>query len=92
MLASGNRQSGLTGTQVAGLLKSYRETGFGYVDYADQSAYGFSLADPAFVTGHLIRQSAWELISYHESGWDRRQDVIGLRKEIDRVRVPPAEV
>jgi SAM-dependent methyltransferase len=77
LAANGNRFD-LDAGQVAELLTSYRGTGFGYVDYAGQPGYGFSLAAPEYVLAHFLRQPQWQLIGYHENGWDKRQDVISV--------------
>ncbi len=79
-LAAGRNPHGINDQQIAELLHGYREKGFGYVDYSSQSAYGFSLAHPSFVVANFISRSGCRLIGYHETGWDRRQDVICLQK------------
>jgi len=79
-LAAGKNPHGIDNGQIPELLRGYREQGFGYVDYPGQSGYGFSLAHPSFVLSRFLSPSAWQLLGYHEAGWDRRQDVISLRK------------
>jgi SAM-dependent methyltransferase len=79
-LAAGKNPHGITDQQIAELLRGYRQKGFSYVDYSPGSAYGFSLAHPSFVMAKLIDQPEWRLLGYHESGWDKRQDVICLQK------------
>lgn len=80
-LTSGENRCGLEAAQIARLLKDYRQAGFGYVDYSDQAGYGISLAQPSYVLAHFVEQPGWRLLGYHESGWDRRQDVICLQGE-----------
>lgn len=80
-LVNGKDLSQLTAGQITALLAEYRQTGFGYVDYAGGTGYGFSLAHPSFVTSTLISAPGWRLVGYHERGWDKRQDVIVLQKE-----------
>lgn len=80
-LVNGQDRSELTTGQIAALLAEYRQSGFGYVDYAGETGYGFSLAHPRFVTSTLISAPGWRLVGYHERGWDKRQDVIVLQKE-----------
>jgi SAM-dependent methyltransferase len=80
-LVNGRDRSQLTPEQIAALLAEYRRTGFGYVEYAGGSGYGFSLAHPSFVTSALIPAADWKLVGYHERGWDKRQDVIALQRE-----------
>lgn len=79
-LATGKNRCGLDDTQIAALLAEYRRTGFGYVDYRSQPGYGISLALPSFVLAHFVQQPAWQLLGYHEAGWDKRQDVVCLQK------------
>lgn len=79
---SGRNRHGLTDPQVAALLRAYEATGFSYIDYADQSRYGFSLAHPAFVTTRLLDEAQWRLLVYNEAGWDRRQDVVVVQKSL----------
>lgn len=81
-LISGRRTVDLAPEQIDRLVAAYRQHGFGYVDYATQRGYGFSLASPGFATGQLIPTAPWQLVGYHERGWDRRQDVIALRKPV----------
>lgn len=83
--AAGRNRPNLSERQLAELLQAYRERGFGYVPYENQPSYGHSLTHPAFTTGQLIDESAWRLVSYHETGWDRRQDVITLQKSLGGV-------
>lgn len=81
-LHSGRRTVDLSPEQIVSLLAAYRRVEFGYVDYAAQSGYGFSLASPAFVTRQLIPIAPWQIVGYHERGWDRRQDVVSLQKRV----------
>lgn len=79
-LAAGKNPHRLSDRQMAELLANYRQMGFGYVDYSVESAYGFSLIHPSFVTATLIDHPEWRLLGYHETGWDERQDAIYLQK------------
>ena len=79
-LASGRNKCDLDDRLIATLLDDCRRRGFGYVDYTAQSGYGFSLARPSFVLERFIQHSSWQLVGYHENGWDKRQDVVCLRK------------
>lgn len=79
---AGQNRHGLTPEQIAHLLHGYSGDGFSYVPYENGSNYGFSLAHPSFVTRHFIDESRWDLLTYHESGWDQRQDVISLKKTL----------
>lgn len=79
-LATGTNPHNLEPAQVASILGEYRERGFGYADYSGGSAYGFSLAHPSYVTTRLLDDPSWRLLSYHEAGWDGRQDSIAVQK------------
>ncbi|MDB6127754.1 MAG: hypothetical protein JWM35_1650 [Verrucomicrobia bacterium] len=79
-LTSGKNRCGLDDRQIAQLIREYRETGFGYVDYTDQPGYGISLALPSFVMANFLQRPEWQLITYHEAGWDKRQDVISVQR------------
>lgn len=78
-IAAGHEPTGLTKDQEKSLLDQYRESGFGYVDYPGQSGYGFSLTHPDFVKSRFLTP-AWQLIRHREQGWNKRQDVLLLRK------------
>ncbi|MEO9112709.1 MAG: class I SAM-dependent methyltransferase [Lacunisphaera sp.] len=79
-LAEGKHQYGLNHQQIETLLASYRQRGFAYVDYSGQADYGISLIQPSFILAHIVENSTWQLLGYHETGWDKRQDVICLQK------------
>jgi SAM-dependent methyltransferase len=81
-LSAGTHKHDLDDPQISTLLADYSRSGFGYVDYTSQSGYGFSLAHPSFVTANLISGAGWQMIGYHETGWDQRQDVISLQKNL----------
>jgi SAM-dependent methyltransferase len=82
-LEAGSKRHNIDDQMVAELLRGYHTRGFSYVNYARQSGYGFSLAHPSFVTANLLPQSPWKLLGYHESGWDKRQDVVSLQKSLN---------
>lgn len=79
---TGSNRHDLTDKQISDLLQQYQSAGFGYVPYTGTPHYGFSLAHPRHVTHELVKESDWKLLQYHESGWDRRQDIIALQKII----------
>lgn len=79
-LVGGKHQYGLNPQQIADLLHQYHQKGFGYVDYTPGSGYGISLALPSFVLSNFVQLPRWQLLGYHESGWDKRQDVISLQR------------
>jgi SAM-dependent methyltransferase len=81
-LQSGQDSSQLAPHLITALLDEYRREGFGYVDYRPSSGYGFSLANPAYVTARFTNAPGWRLTGYHEQGWDRRQDVVCLQRDL----------
>lgn len=81
-LSSGRRTCDLAPEQIAALLAAYRRDGFGFVDYGPGAEYGFSLTDEHHVRNKLLPPHDWQVLDYHERGWDYRQDVVTLRKAI----------
>jgi SAM-dependent methyltransferase len=81
-IATGRKKWDLTDAQIARLLAQYRQGGFGYADYTDGSGYGFSLCQPAHALGQLLPHPDWRVIGYTERGWDQRQDVAALQKNL----------
>lgn len=84
-LVAGKHRYGLNDSQIAELLAIYRQRGFAYVDYASDPGYGISLARPSYIMEHFVEPSGWQLIGYHEKGWDKRQDVISLQKQFAEI-------
>ena len=79
-LRSRSHRHGLTLEQGEEVVVAFRQAGIGYVDYPGQTGYGFNLVQPAYLIGHHLQHPGWRLVSYHEAGWDRRQDVVCLQK------------
>lgn len=77
VLTEGAEPTGLTPELETSLLTQYRQSGFGYVDYPGQSGYGYSLTHPSYLKARWLNP-AWRLISHHEQGWNKRQDVVAL--------------
>jgi SAM-dependent methyltransferase len=63
------------------LVKAWKQTGFGYVDYPGQHGYGISVAAPWWTARLLQRWPQWRLVFYSEYGWDGHQDVVACSKE-----------
>ncbi len=82
-LESGRHRYGLAEAEGAAVLKRYRESGFGYVDYEPGSGYGISLARPSYILRRFAENPGWRIISYQEHGWDGRQDVLCLQRTAD---------
>ncbi len=87
-MTGGHWNYGLSANQIAELLTSYYQNGFGYVDYSDKNpGYGISICTPSFVLTDLLQlnDSDLQLLTYHEHGWDDHQDVVALQKhKIDK--------
>jgi len=81
-LASGRNRYTLDDRQTAELIRQYRERGFGYVDYTGESDYGISLTKPSYIIANFALQPEWELLGFHESRWDGRQDVFCLQRAL----------
>ena len=62
------------------LIADYQESGFGYVDYPNQSSYGISLARPSWTIALLDRHPRLRPLLYLEHGWDDHQDVVACAK------------
>ena len=71
---------GLDVERLRRLIACYQETGFGYVDYPNQTGYGISLARPSWTLGLLDRHPALRRLLYLEHGWDDHQDVVACAK------------
>jgi SAM-dependent methyltransferase len=79
-LTAPHNRYGITQAQGNVLLHDYRRNGFGFAAYDAQTDYGISLAHPSFVTTHLLDETNWKLLGYHETGWGQHQDVIAVQK------------
>lgn len=79
-LVSAKNRCGLDDRQIATLLAQYRQTGFGFVAYANQPGYGISLVQPSRAISRFAERPGWRLIGFQEMAWDKRQDVIALQK------------
>jgi 2-polyprenyl-3-methyl-5-hydroxy-6-metoxy-1,4-benzoquinol methylase len=53
----------------------YRENGFGYAEYREQSDYGISFATPERVQFHIDHVGGLRYVYTAERGWDGHQDV-----------------
>ena len=83
-MTGGHRNYGLSANQIAELLTSYYQNGFGYVDYSKSNpGYGISICTASFGLTDLLRltDSDLQLLMYQEHGWDDHQDGVALRKE-----------
>lgn len=80
-LASGRRTGDLSTAGIAELVRQYRASGFGYVNYPATPDYGFSLTHPSCTFTRLVATRPWRVADYRESAWDRRQDVLVLQKK-----------
>jgi SAM-dependent methyltransferase len=84
--------------QRAAILRSYRETGFGYADYdmpddlreslSLPRRFGISLASPSWVGSVLQRHRGLQMLMYLEGRWGA-QDVIACAR-VDEVSADPS--
>ena len=79
-LVTGKNRCGLSDRQIVDVLEEYRRTGFGFVEYSPQAGYGISLVRPSRVIETFVQAGQWQLLGFHEGAWDKRQDVIAVRK------------
>lgn len=56
--------------------KDFNVSGFGYVDYENQSGYGISVSAPSFVIGLIEQMPGVRILGYHERRWTDHQDVL----------------
>jgi len=61
------------------VLRGYRDTGFGYVDYVEQQGYGISLSSPSVVVLEILRHPHTRLLTYTEQGWNSHQDAVAYQ-------------
>ena len=79
-LVTGRNRCGLSEPQIAEVLEGYRKTGFGFVEYSSQPGYGISLVSPSRAIESFVQRQEWQLLSFHENAWDKRQDVVVVQK------------
>jgi SAM-dependent methyltransferase len=71
---------GLSDAAIDALLEGYDASGFGYVDYEDQTGYGIAVCSPAWIGRLVASQGRLEQRSYEEVGWAELQDVVVCSK------------
>jgi SAM-dependent methyltransferase len=71
---------GLTEPSARGLIAQYLADGYGYRGYDGGASYGVSLVARAWWENLLATRSSLRLQSFSESGWDRHQDVLVIRR------------
>lgn len=74
---------GLRGTNIPGLVESYRQTGHGYLDYPEETGYGVSLTSPEWVRAQATQAGGLAEVYFKERGWDEHQDVYGFVRKDD---------
>ncbi len=58
------------------VLAQYEQTGFGYVDYPDQSNYGVTISSQEWVRGQIAAATSLRVVDLLERGLDDHQDVV----------------
>ena len=66
--------------EAKGVLKDFRETGFGYQKYPFHEEYGFSLSRPDWVAGRILGHPSLRLLLLTEAGWGGHQDIVACVK------------
>lgn len=81
LLGSGEITYSLPDRAVQDLLKQFRKTGFGFVDYEPaKMQYGISLSSDDCIR-HLAQKAGdWNCTYFQPAGWDNHQDVYGFTK------------
>jgi SAM-dependent methyltransferase len=75
-LLHGHTEYGLQKEKIPALLRKYKYTGFGYLNYPDNRDYGISIASPSWVLSEVERHFNLKILAYIEAGWDDHQDIV----------------
>jgi SAM-dependent methyltransferase len=80
--AGQSREYGITDSDIAAVLTSYDQTGFGFASYPGHDRFGVSASSPSWVLSELGARN-FRVVTFIERGWDSHQDVVGcVREEI----------
>lgn len=66
---------GLTRGDFEAVVDRYRETGYGYIDYRNQTNYGVCIVRPDWYASRVLRSNAFTQLLFLEKGCDNHQDV-----------------
>jgi SAM-dependent methyltransferase len=69
---------GLDRRAVSVLTATYRDRGYGYLDYPSQSGYGVSLTSPRWIRVRAREVGGLHEVYFNARGWDGHQDVYGF--------------
>jgi SAM-dependent methyltransferase len=78
---------GIAADQIPRVISSYRDTGYGFTDYPDMTAYGadrhatgygVSLTSPDWIRERVAEKLTLKEVSFQPNGWDNHQDVFGF--------------
>lgn len=72
---------GLRRAEIPGLVKSYQQVGFGYLEYPGWDGYGVSLTSPDWIRAQAAAEGGLREVYFAAQGWDRTSDVFGFVKE-----------
>lgn len=75
-LGSGALDYGLSRSEIAAMLEGFKQSGFGYVDYAGQRGYGIAVCAPQWVSRAIDAQVGLELVAHEPVAWAGHQDVV----------------
>lgn len=76
------REYGITDPDIAAVLESYDETGFGFASYPYDTydRFGVSASSPSWVLSELGARNL-RVVTFVERGWDSHQDVVACVRE-----------
>ncbi len=77
-IQNGTQTYGLKQSGIQILKSQFRDTGYGYADYADQRGYGISVATHQRMEEIARGAGVWRGTSFVERGWDDHHDVYGF--------------
>jgi SAM-dependent methyltransferase len=74
---------GLPPESRAPIVAEYREKGYGFATYANQTRYGISLVTRERIRAIASGSGAWKELFYGERGWDNHQDVHAYQRSAE---------
>lgn len=71
---------GLPRAAIPNLIASYKQRGYGYLEYPGARNYGVSLAAPDWIRAQAGAAGNFHEVYFRARGWDHHQDVFGFIK------------
>jgi SAM-dependent methyltransferase len=75
----------LNPSQIQELIGSCEKSGFGYVDYPDQSRYGISVSSPSWVVSFIEDYPELQIAAFYETAWAEHHDIFTCMRAKDPV-------